>query len=344
MSSLPREGGLRRFLASFLAGTVAGLGLALASLVALDPTGSLGTGWLPPVVFRSRVQKVAGLALQGPPPRALILGSSRAMRMEPSELTRHTGLPAFNAAVESARAEDVLGMLRHAVEDRELQLAEVVLVLDVQMFHQTAPWDARLRSCQPLMRALGREPGWRDQVSTYTELLSRDVVAAGLRSAWYWLAGTPREQEYDFAPDGFLIDSFWGRRLRSGARTMAENVEETRRAYRRRYQGFQTLSPERLQHLEQILQLSQRRGVRLRVFLTDFHPVVRQDMDEHTAYPELRAALVTRLEDAAGRGALSWLDAADRNGYGGSVADFVDGHHLRVEATRRILGALYRGD
>ena len=75
--------------------------LGLMALVAafnaiVDPFGTVGTGLLPTATWSDRTIKVNLIDRLKTPPQLIVLGSSRAMKIQPRFLQRKTGLPGFN--------------------------------------------------------------------------------------------------------------------------------------------------------------------------------------------------------------------------------------------------------
>jgi hypothetical protein len=77
--------------------------LLMAGVLALnvvgDPYGSVGTHFFPTVTTTDRTVKADRIEELKQPPQLVVLGSSRAMRYEPSYLEKLTGLRTFNASV-----------------------------------------------------------------------------------------------------------------------------------------------------------------------------------------------------------------------------------------------------
>ena len=86
-------------------------GTALSGSVAAfnalaDPYGYLGSGLFATAILSDRPIKACLVERLAQAPSLVILGSSRAEKVEPSYLRTRTGLTGFNAAVSSATPDD----------------------------------------------------------------------------------------------------------------------------------------------------------------------------------------------------------------------------------------------
>ena len=97
------RGSARRFLLGFVAGLIV-LGASVTTLnVLADPYGYAGSGLFATAILSDRPIKACLIERLPHAPSLMILGSSRAEKVQPSHLQRRTGLAGFNAAVSSAR-------------------------------------------------------------------------------------------------------------------------------------------------------------------------------------------------------------------------------------------------
>ena len=72
----------------------------------VDPLGSVGTGLVRPAVFSDHAERLRLIDDLNEPPGLVVLGSSRALKAEPSYLQQLTGLSGFNAAAANGKTED----------------------------------------------------------------------------------------------------------------------------------------------------------------------------------------------------------------------------------------------
>ncbi|PYQ49483.1 MAG: hypothetical protein DMF59_13490 [Acidobacteria bacterium] len=165
------ESGWPQFTRAFL--TLAGFGLlAVAALnFFINPMEYYPPRLVPPAVWDAREIKTRMLGEAQPKPRVLILGSSRAMKIDPAVVTRITGLPTFNVSVESAMTEDDYALLRYAVEQKGITPQMVLIGIDIESFHNHKAADGRLLMSGSLRRYLkgeGRKIPWKEFTMLFT--------------------------------------------------------------------------------------------------------------------------------------------------------------------------------
>jgi len=320
----------RRFVRRFAAGLTLLLCLLATFNYLVNPMGRHAPRLLPPVTWNSRPVKAALLRQQQPPPQALILGSSRALKIDPKLVRELTGLPAFNAAVLSAMAEDDLAMLRYAVEDVGAQPRLLVIGVDVEMFHDHLPVDAGLLETPALRRfvpsAPQRFPAWQH----FASLLSWEETKLSWRSVRNALTGYPTTWNY-FDADGYGHYALLEKERASGKPYPLERrVDAVAAEYVGRYEGYTALSGERVRSFEQMLEYAQAHGIRVVLFITVIHPRVLRVIEPHN-YPERYAEVKRLLEQLSakyGAPAVSLYDFSRVEAFGGSNDWFYDGSHV----------------
>jgi len=321
----------RRFVRRFAFGLALLLCFVGAFNYLVNPMGLHAPRLLPPVTWNSRPVKAALLREMQPPPQALILGSSRALKIDPKLVRELTGLPAFNAAVLSAMAEDDLAMLRYAVEGVGLKPRLLLVGVDVETFHDHLPVDIGLLETPELRRyvpagADQKFPAWRH----FTSLFSWEETKLSWRSVRNALTGYPTTWNY-FDADGYGHYAVLEKERASGKPYPLERrVDAVAAEYVGRYEGYAALSPERVRSFEQMLDYAQAHGIRVVLFITVIHPRVVKVIEPHN-YPQ-RYAEVKRLlkqlsakYDAAN---VSLYDFSRVEDFGGNTDWFYDGSHV----------------
>src|SRR5690348_7094335 len=97
-----------RFMRAFLAIVLVGLAASAAVALIVDPFGAFGTGGrIPPAVPNERESKPDAFLAAAAPPQALVLGSSRVMKLNPKCVEELTGFPAFNFGFGNNHVEDM---------------------------------------------------------------------------------------------------------------------------------------------------------------------------------------------------------------------------------------------
>jgi hypothetical protein len=276
----------------------------------------------PPLITDDHTTKLE--LLRDRRPRLLVLGSSRVMKLEPAYLERKTGLPAFNLGVASGQMEDSLCLFRYATERLGLRPEWILLGVDVDSFHPTAPVNPQLLKDPRLRRCLPPElrPSWTTALYDLTQLLTLDQLKASCRA----LGPRPAQGETSYDPDG-LMHHVREREPLDLGRDMRPCMQ--------RYVDFPHLSPSRLRYLDELARLCRRRGIRLTVFLTTVHEQYRRSVAASylPRYGEL-APLLRRKAAAEG---FRFFDASRVEFYGGDPNDFYDSSHINAGNARRII-------
>lgn len=305
---------LRRFLVSYA------LGLAVVAFLNMlvDPQAKYGTRLLRPLVWMAREEKTELLRLKKEaPPEVIVFGSSRAMKLEPKYISEKTGLRAFNAAIQSARVEDHLEMLRFLVADLSMRPKAVIVGLDIYTFADGSGGD----------------------LSFLKEALSYDHVSMSLKSIYYRLTAYPAEKA-GFDEDGFLTYYVYERQIRDGTFQLEPEVEATVSQYLERWLGFDALSEKGKRDFERLLDTCRENGIKVYVYIPPMHPRMLRALEEGTPYRRLHQDLLAFLESLRSAHDFVFLDASRAGALGGDDSLFYDGVHPREENNRLILDRL----
>lgn len=298
----------------------------------VNPYGYYPPRLLVPIAWSSRRMKVE-LLQRRPPPAVLVLGSSRAMRLAPADISRRTGWPAFNASVDSARVEDWLALLRFAVESCHAPLREIVLGIDVEAFHNHLEPDPRLVATRQLRPFLPAPMVLRWYASASRDLLSSEQLSDSVRSIRMSRVGYPPPIGR-FDDDGLLHGQLDDRPLTDSAATIAD--------YRERFVGFDGLDDGRQATFRALLAYAAAHGIRIRAFVTTLsEPLVadlRNTRDFDRLHGLVRDWLFSLARDPA---QFSVVDFTDVSAFGGDPRGFVDAAHVDHSNSRRIVEALY---
>jgi len=128
-----------RFVRWFLLLLALQLGVVATMNYLVNPRGMHSTTLLRPVVANVRAEKAYLLKHMQPKPQALILGSSRVMKIAPATVERLTRLRTFSAGNLTAYTEDHYVTLRYAVEQAGAQPRLVLLGLELEALHDHEP-------------------------------------------------------------------------------------------------------------------------------------------------------------------------------------------------------------
>lgn len=252
------------------------------------------------------------------PPGLVVFGGSRAMRFEPSEIRRRTGLSAFNCAVQCFRPEDAWAFTRHLVRRSPRTRLRCVFALQARTFR-----DDQMRAGLLYDRRLARAfPN--DLVAAQKATLGTPSKRDALGENRYTARGYMTRNRYDIG------------RERPGYRFVRQ-IDLSIERLLPNHTG-EALAPDARSraYFERTVRLYNRRGVTPLVILMPIQPRAlrafrqagfQRQLDDFTAY----------LEDAQGRCRFRVLDFTDVAAFGGSPTEFYDAVHPTRENTRRII-------
>lgn len=322
----------------FLVATLGVLAVIAAVNYVVNPYAIFPSRAFPPVAWQSRRQKAEMLEARARRPEVLILGSSRTMKVAPTQVTRLSGLDAFNACVDSARAEDWTAMYRYTTEALRANVPEVIIGADVESFQNKKDADARLLGTYELRPFLPFSLKWRWYLHAVEDALSWPQLTDSLNSIKYRFRGYP-EGKYRFDETGVLHYVVWEREIAAGTFKWDPSLEE----YDGRLEGMTTLAPWRRAFFEELLRLTGERGARVRVFITPLHPKLLEHLRHTRDYDRLRAETVAYLQEQQRRFPhLKAVDFTEVSSFGGQPDGFLDGAHTTDENSAVMTEALWR--
>ena len=325
---------VRRFLGLFL-----GLLLAIAALNFLvNPMGLYLPHLLPPVTWNMRAIKPELLRKADPKPQVLILGSSRSMQISPAEVQKLTGLPAFNAAVESAMAEDDYAMLRYAVERAGIAPRLVILGVDVEAFHNRLPIEDQALEAEAFRGFL---PGsgfsaWKK----FYKLFVVQQTRLSLRSLRVRLTGR-FPQRFSFDGDGYLHYGDYERERATGHYDLDTKIQRDVAQYVARSAGYTAISPERRKYLEELLQYCQGRGIEVVIWVTPLGPRLLESLGPR-GYSQREGEVVAMLQDLGAKYGAAVYDFSSVEKFGGDPNGFWDGAHMTEPNNARVARQMLR--
>ncbi len=326
-------------------------GVLLATLVLtaafnllVDPFDLYGTGLVEPFQFNTYRKKLDLFRefAKKEPPRALILGSSRAETLDPRIVEEITGERCFNWGLPSGRVETILASLRIAVEDEKAPIDLVVVAVDPLAFHPSLylhpqsflvpeyyryfPYDRRLKTTfDKLLRLLTTE-----QTRASIEALEK---ATGLDK-------TPAA--FGYREDGYAL--FYDKEAAWDAGTYDLDAELTRRVpdYPEQSFGlsnFKGLAPVRKAQWEQFLDICKNKGIRVYVFMPPVHPRLWEALSSLGAQPIFKETsdYLSRTVNAMGG---TYRDFTQLDSFGGDPSQFYDEVHMRPSNTEILLRRL----
>jgi hypothetical protein len=344
------RGEARGFVVLSLAVAV-GLVCAIGAVNAVvDPYATLGTNVVAPAVWTDRGEKIGLYETLDEPPAIVILGSSRAMKIEPAYLRRQTGRTAFNFAVSDGKAPDAFAVASFAHDRAAGARQDFLWLMDLETFSENAI-DPRLLSTEELARYLPAGARLKGRAEDVAWLLSWKTLRESLRAlhnevesrdVTVTAGGERKAPKPEFAADGFRRWDAHDRRTEKGRR-FEDALPASVTVYKGTYgDRFSRLSPLAKEYVERTLASANEWGARPVIALSPIHPELRKvllPLDYEARHREVVAYLGSLKE----RYDFVFLDMTGLDAFGGSPSAFYDGVHMKVANTRRLLDAIVAG-
>lgn len=317
-------------------------GLTLVGLAAVnfwvDPYGQYGTRLLSPLVQTPRLQKVQFLKQMQSPPEALVLGSSRVLKLEPDYLQQTIGYRFFNAGVNQAKPEDILAFFRY-FQTRFATVPRMLIVgLDVNAFNSADPPDARLLATPELVNEIPEAIRFSDRLQRWQELISWQQTKMSFRSICLQVgAAEPLEPLESFRKDGVIVYHQREKQLSEGTYDFQAALEYNKKEYRHLFRVFERLSPMRCRTFDALVEECRSGRCQLVVFLTPLHPELSRYLSAHTDYQERKSEVLTYLQKFAESRDLTLVDLSEISSFSADPSQFVDGIHPLELNTRRMI-------
>lgn len=290
-------------------------------------------------------------------PKVLILGSSRSMQLDPSDVKKISELSAFNGAVSGGTTKDSYLYARYAEKLWPNQFPHLIigLVNDSLRNAGTAGLDPRLKAFLPKTQRKLKPFEVAD------ELLQMKTAEAGVRSARYViprygldaLLHPIKRTDHSDAGLASVGKQKNNRRDLLDARGMtrpeknpadgplSERIEEQMKSYLEatfapddRFTGVDELA---LKYLTQTISLANKHGDTPVLWITPFHPDAHAMLPTEYSKRDARfRAAIAKLK-ANNSLQFTFVDLDNLGTFGGSKKDFHDGIHMTKANTYRVL-------
>ncbi|TLS36661.1 hypothetical protein [Pseudalkalibacillus caeni] len=309
------------------------LGFVMALNYFVNPLGKYASRELPSLVWTGRADKANLLQKYNNNPDVLVLGSSRTMKINPNYIEEKTDLNAFNAGVNSARAEDYYVMLKYALEDLDVKPEYVILGIDLEGFHNNAPLDDRLIYNQRFARYLHPEDR-ENKLSMLKSLISYDQTVATGRSLSFAMTEYPtKKAAYD--NDGYLHYPKKEKQIKEGK--FKADIDSYIKKYKGRFNNFTAIDEGRKDYLNDFLTLAEENDIQVIGFITTLHDDVLAELRKTRDYDERKAELTDFLNKMKQEHTnFTYNDFDEVKKYAGYEEAFYDGAHIREENADKI--------
>jgi hypothetical protein len=342
-----RDSTARRFVRWVMLAT-AGLLVAVLGVNALvDPYGAIGTGIFPSVIPEDSSAKVQLLQALDQPPEFVVLGSSRAMRIEPSYIRGKTGIRGFNAAVRSGTPLDAWAFANFIHDHWTGSQQKYLWMLDVNAFQYQSP-----KIHENLFRTPELSPYFPSAdragltASDVLDLLSWRATRDSFKSVRAKIRGVPpvvREDKRapgEYSADGGRLVGDFGSPGVSNDAGLGVRIKATPEAAQAAYAG-PALSDQPRRYFERTLAAMNRWGASPVLVLTPIHPRLHQ-IAGPLGWDARHRAVLDYLDRLSSRFRLTVIDLTSIDSFGGSPDDFYDGTHMKTPNLHLMLDEVLR--
>jgi hypothetical protein len=251
-------------------------------------------------------------------PQLLVLGSSRAEKVEPSLVRHLTGLSTFNAAVSGGTPDDTWAYANflHALPGAPAQ--RVLWFLDVESLERSTPNPGLLATPQlaPYLLSPPQTPPAGSRQCSLRTSPGTTYSALGFRAHDFHDAAVERHV--------------------SQARSLALSIAH----YRRSYQRFPALIPAAEQRFEQTVSLINSWGVTPVIVLTPVHPLFEKQLA--VPWGRMHRKVLAYLASLPDTLKIDFIDASSIATFGGTPRAFYDGVHMKVANVRLLVRYVIR--
>jgi hypothetical protein len=331
----------RRFTRIVVAMLVIGLAISVGFAVLVDPLRTFGTGLVPSVLTSEHYSKPRSFLKLGPTPEALVLGSSKVMKLNPACIQELTGYRAFNFGLSSSHVEDWAAAYRFARTDGKAAVRELLIGIDIDAFDDHAEPDPRLLSSVYLRRYL--DDRWHLSWGVASRaLFGWQALRFGLSSVFYHVVPSAMPQaRMRFDDQGYSIYDAWEAAMRNGTldrRPLFAGVAANLHG-KLSGKGFDALSPERVALFKQLVRTAHAAGATVDVFIPPFHP----ELAALRSGPIVArtAECEKLLEELEHEGTVRYLRIHELADFHGDPAEYFDGAHMTETNSSRLLLAIF---
>jgi hypothetical protein len=251
-------------------------------------------------------------------PRLIVLGSSRAMKIDPAYLRSKSGLPGFNAGVSGAGLIDVWAFTNFLHDRFPGTPQHALWLVDVEQFRQP-----------PSDRAVLGTPGLARYLSPSLSAADRARAAIPVPCSFRTSATTR------YSPLGLRTHDIHDA-ARSRGETLADGLRRSVRDYTELYGRFGRLSPDAERWFERTLATLNSWDDDPVVVLTPAHPAFLASLGP-VGWNRRHDELVRYLKGLAPRYRFHLLDASRIATFGGRRSGFYDGVHQTQPNVRALL-------
>ncbi|HEX9698533.1 MAG TPA: hypothetical protein VGD06_03650 [Acidobacteriota bacterium] len=314
-----------------------GLGFVATVNFLVDPYDLYPPDLLQPITFASHREAAVMLPQVSPPPRILILGTSKVGTLDPAYVQAQLGLPAFNANLNAAKTETLLAYFRYALEVLPQPPELMIVGLDVRAFSNAVGIDEQLINTRQLAREVPEIIGMRERAPVWLRLLNQYQLEGSIESLRMAVTSSYPEPLFHFTSDGRRVWRDEGA-VAGDPELLEQSVAELASELAAQYRDFDQLSPLRMEAFEQLVELADSVGTELVVFITPTNSRLRARLVEQPNFVARGEQLTAFVRDVA-RDRFTFVDLSVPES-SWPTDDWLDALHHGVPTGRAIIDRL----
>ncbi len=277
-------------------------------------------------------------------PDTLIIGSSRAMTMNPDDVMTRVPSYCFNYAVPSATAEDYFAILSLLTGDIGIYVQRVILAVDYEAFNPAEPLHSEIRYYPPYAKHLILSKGVTANTAEKLILLmsfqQTDESAKTLRKVLIKKKDNPKiriernglaiqvEREKEIEEGNFNLDKILAKRVRKYPERSLKLSK------------YDSLDKKRLEYLELFLNFCNDNDIIVNAYITPYHPSLWSVLNEHPNRDKLDEFTVELTSRFRAHG-IELKDYSHIASFGGDESKFYDEIHPMPDTQAKILDSLF---
>lgn len=329
---------VRRYLVTVVA---VGLGLTvlLAGLnIVIDPRSEFPSDVFTALVPDVPAEKIELLEALEDDPRTFVFGSSRSEAIPTQAITEETGKPAFNLSIHGGHAPDY-ALLYDYLRASDHEVDEVIVGVDDVSLAQ--PRNPEIAGFWRSSALTGLDPGPVRLVRRGLSSISVDYLLDSWRVVVNTLTDGYREA-FSFDRHGVVHYPSFDRLVEEGRYPTKRRVQQTVRLWMSRYPpGHRGFRPTTLRVLDELAGRMQDDGVRMKVFLTPFHPMLVERLSANPRFTDMQREIDRRITEIC-RAGVELYDF--RSNEWTEMQHWRDGVHFYHEVGEDIVRTMYAGD
>lgn len=333
--------GDHRFVRAFLCALLALL-VALAALnILVDPLGYFGMGLLPRATWDDRDAKARLFLAQQLRPQALVLGSSRTMKLDPACIQSATGLTAFNFGVSGGRPEDFDAIFQFVNANAGRSVSRIFLGVEPDILLDDVALGAFARQSRylgPYVRA-DRVPPQEYAAAALGQGATTLSLASIVHAARVGVASAPA---VELRPDGMLRYTRDEDEVRRGVFDAGKRSAAQLPGLRQAFSDAHHIAPSRVALLRRMLGRAREQSIRVDAFIPPTHPAIVAEL-QRTAFAERLRETETLLQTLAAEGLLEYHATIPGERIGITSDGYFDAYHLMQRNADRLLAFLIGG-